>query len=60
MYLYINFNFDFVAGKSVPSHKSSIRVFIRNTEDDIENTNNKLYDENVLILPEVIIVSFQI
>ena len=53
------FNF-FVAGKSVKSGKGSIRVFIKNTEDNIENRSNELYDEHMLILSQVAITSFQI
>ncbi|CAF3091699.1 unnamed protein product [Rotaria socialis] len=41
-----------IKGKSVQSGNGSIRVFIRNTEDNIEDRKNALYDKHLLILSQ--------
>jgi len=60
IYVYIIFICACAPGESVRTGKGSVCAFIRNTEDDIEDRNNELYDEHILILSRVITVLFQI
>lgn len=46
-------------GKSIASGNGAIRVFIRNTEDNIETMSNEAYDKHIAILSRVVIASLQ-